>query len=66
MPRMTKEQTAEREKEVMAWIADGLGIREIANNLGVRQEAVRKFLKVRGWETKGMKEYREAQSNSAD
>lgn len=56
--RLTLKETKKREADVQKWIDQGLTINDMAQRLEVRPEAVRKFLKVREWETKGMRDYR--------
>ena len=66
--RLTLKKTKEREELVKGWIKEGKTINDMAQLLGVRPEAVRKFLKVREWETHGMRDYRlqqEAESGKA-
>ena len=62
--RLTLQETKEREDAVQAMIADGLTLREIANKLGVRVEAARRFMQLRGWETESMREAREVRVKS--
>ena len=59
--RLTLKETRKREDQIKKWIDQGLTINDMAQRLEVRPEAVRKFLKVREWETKGMRDYRLAQ-----
>lgn len=57
--RLTLKQMREREVQIQKWIKEGLGVNDMALHLNIRPEAVRKFLKVREWETAGMKAWRE-------
>ena len=63
--RLTLKKTKEREEQILKWIDQGLTINDMAQRLEVRPEAVRKFLKVREWETKGMRDYRLQQEAEA-
>lgn len=63
---LSYQETKEREKQVRALIDEGLSVVDIARNLSIRPETVRKFLKVRGWETHGMRDYRLAAQGGAD
>ncbi len=49
---MTIQQRAEREEKVKAMIGKRMTVAQIAGELGVTSQAVRKFLAIRGWHAK--------------
>ena len=58
---LSYQETKEREAKVKGLIDEGMSVVDIARELDLRPETVRKFLKVRGWETHGMRDYRLAE-----
>lgn len=64
--RLTLKETREREVLIKDWLDQGLGVTEMASNLKIRPEAVRKFLKLRGWETEDMKVWRLSREGHVD
>lgn len=51
----TYEERIEREKQVKKMIDEGKSQNEIAREFDVTPQSIHKFLKVRGWKTKGAK-----------
>ena len=49
---LTIKERAEMEAQYRRMLDDGLTVRQIADKLGISTQAVRKFLKVRGWTVK--------------
>lgn len=49
--RMTAAQTTKRETLIKGLIDDGLTVNQIARRLDVSQQAIRKFINLRGWKT---------------
>lgn len=64
--RLTLKETQTREALILQWIKEGNTVNDMAQKLGVRPEAVRRFLKIREWETDGMRKYREEQEAGSD
>jgi transposase len=48
---MSPKETAQREEEVKAMLAEGASLSAIAQRYGITQQAVANFLNVRGWKT---------------
>jgi transposase len=48
---LTYHQIKEREEIVEKMIADGKSISQMAKEVGITQQSMHKFLKVRGWKT---------------
>ena len=53
---MTALKRLEREKRIKEMIEEGMSVSQMARELGISQQSVWKFLKVRGWKTKYMDE----------
>lgn len=51
MPTLTLHQTRKREEAIRAFVRLGMTQRQIAEEVGVSQQAVQKFCKLRGIET---------------
>lgn len=56
MQRMTAQERLKREAQVKQMVEDGLSINEIAKEVGVTGQSIQKFLKVRGWKTRTIRE----------
>lgn len=52
---LTIKERAEREQAYLQMIDKGMSVAEMAEKLGISKQAVRKFLKLRGWQVKAKK-----------
>lgn len=51
MKTLTAKQKQDREKEIKAMVDSGASLNDMAKHFDLTQQAVHKFLKVRGWKT---------------
>lgn len=53
MPNMSHAQRKEREAQVKQMLTEGLSGRQIAIKLGISQQSLNNFLRLRGWRPNG-------------